>query len=56
MKKALMISLDVDILAETDRQIAEINTGRRKGNKLNRSIVIERMLVLFNKVSPNGNT
>ena len=45
-----MISLDVDILAETDRQIAEINTVRRKGNKLNRSVVIERMLVMWNRV------
>lgn len=45
-----MISLDVDILAETDRQIAEINTGRRKGNKLNRSVVIERMLAMWCRV------
>ena len=45
-----MISLDVDILAETDRQIAEINTARRKGNKLNRSVVIERMLAMWNRV------
>lgn len=49
-KKSVMISLDVDILAETDRQIAEINTGRRKGNKLNRSVVIERMLAMWNRV------
>ena len=49
-KKALMVSLDVDILAETDRQIAEINTARRKGNKLNRSVVIERMLAMWNRV------
>ena len=45
-----MISLDETILAETDRQIAEINTGRRKGNKLNRSVVIERMLVMWCRV------
>jgi hypothetical protein len=45
-----MISIEVDILAETDRQISAINTGRRKGNKLTRSEVIELMLTMFNRV------
>ncbi len=44
------LSLDPDIVAETDRQIVEINAGRRKGNKLNRSMVVEKMLQLWNRV------
>ncbi len=44
------LSLDPDIVAETDRQIVEINASRRKGNKLNRSMVVEKMLQLWNRV------
>lgn len=47
------MSVDVDILAETDRQIAEINAHRLKGNKLNRSMIIDKMLALWNRVG-NG--
>ena len=49
-KRSVLVSIDMEILAETDRQIAEINAHRRKGNKLNRSMVIDKMLALWNRV------
>jgi hypothetical protein len=39
------------VTAETDRQIAEINKYRRRGNKLTRSVVVEKMLAMWNRVN-----
>ena len=52
-KRSVLVSIDVDILAETDRQIEDINGYRSKGAKLNRSMVIEKMLALWNRIG-NG--
>jgi len=49
-KKGTLLSLDVDIMAETKRQIEEINAYRRKGEKLNLSMVVNKMLALWNRV------
>lgn len=48
-----MLSLDADIKAETRRQIAEINQYRDKANQLNLSLVVNKMLALWNRIG-NG--
>jgi hypothetical protein len=48
-KKNRMVSLEETVTAETLRQISEINAYRRKGEKLNLSMVIERMLDIWNR-------
>jgi hypothetical protein len=40
----------LEVIAETKRQIAEINEHRRRGNKLNVSKVVEKMLTMWNRV------
>jgi hypothetical protein len=45
-----MCSLDEDVVAETKRQIADINGYRRKGEKLTLSGVVNKMLDMWNRV------
>ena len=45
-----MCSLDEAVTAETERQIAYINEGRRKGEKLTFSAVVEKMLRMWCRV------
>jgi hypothetical protein len=42
--------VDQETWEETKRQIAEINSFRRKGNKLTMSKVCEKMLQMWNRV------
>ena len=46
----VMVSIDEEVWTETKRQIADINTDRRRGNKLTLSKVIDKMLILWVKV------
>lgn len=49
-KKSIMVSVDQETWEETKRQIADINSYRRKGNKLTMSAVCEKMLRVWNRV------
>lgn len=44
-----MVSIEETVYSETRKQIREINTGRRKGNKLTLSKVVGKMLAIWNR-------
>jgi hypothetical protein len=49
-KKAIMVSVEEETWEETKRQLADINSYRKKGNKLTMSAVVEKMLQMWNRV------